>query len=411
MRDILGPGTTLAYCTNALPGATTDRILAGIRDLAEHARPITGAEHPLAIGLWAPAASMPPPPDRRAAPEPANAGWWDGLAAQGVRVASLNAFPYDDFHTPVVKHRVYQPDWSTASRADYTAAAARLLARIGPRDTPLSISTLPLGWASGSDEALRACAGARLRDLAERVLAPLSDRLAGASDTARLTVDLEPEPGCILDTSEDVIAFFDEHLPDQIHRRHIGVCHDVCHAAVMFEEQHDALSRYADAGVRVNKMQLSAAIEADVRTLGAAIAGDLLRRFAEPRYLHQTGLMGSGGFELIEDLPDALHRLESPHTADHPDRLRVHFHVPICLEAIGGLRTTADQIPAAVAAARILHDCRIFEIETYAWSVLPDGLRPGSVAEGIARELRWVSERTSEWVRHPSDAGAPEQRP
>jgi predicted regulator of amino acid metabolism with ACT domain len=59
----------------------------------------------------------------------------------------------------------------------------------------------------------------------------------------------------------------------------------------MFEDQREVLRRYAEAGIRVNKVQISSALDVDVRTIGVAAAIEHLRAFAEPRYLHQTGFM------------------------------------------------------------------------------------------------------------------------
>jgi hypothetical protein len=40
-----------------------------------------------------------------------------------------------------------------------------------------------------------------------------------------------------------------------------------------------------------------------------------------------------------------------------------------------------------------MSDCRDFEVETYAWTVLPDELKTDDLARGIARELLWTRER------------------
>ena len=88
---------------------------------------------------------------------------------------------------------------------------------------------------------------------AATVLAELAEHLAQfEQDTGRLIhVDLEPEPGCILQRSGDVVRFFENYLllpgrDENVLRRHVRVCHDICHAAVMFEEQTDVLKRYQD---------------------------------------------------------------------------------------------------------------------------------------------------------------------
>lgn len=392
MRNKLGPGTTLSYCMNVHPIGSPDDL---IHHLGTHPLRIAerlGLDEPLAVGLFL--------PKRRKENSPAGllgrllaAFALEDRTVRRVRrcleenhlyAPTSNAFPFRGFHEQVVKHRVYEPDWgddSPGSRVGQTLEAAHLL-DAGGFEGSRSISTLPIGWSDGekSDRALCRAAAETLKATAYEL-----EQLAELGDP--FTLDLEPEPGCVLDTCDDVIAFFDEHLPGEIHRRHIGVCHDVCHAAVMFEDQREVLRRYADAGIRVNKVQISSALAVDVRTIGVEAAIEQLRRFAEPRYLHQTGFMTGEQFELIEDLPEAIERLAQ---GASPDRLRVHFHVPVYLDRIGQLGTTNNQIAEAVAAAREYHDTKHFEVETYAWGVLPDELKRETLAEGIADELRWV---------------------
>jgi hypothetical protein len=221
-------------------------------------------------------------------------------------------------------------------------------------------------------------------------------------DTGRLIhIDLEPEPGCYLDTASDAVHFFEQHLlprgQEEMVRRHIRICHDVCHAAVMQEDQAQAIQTYAAAGLRVGKVQISAAVGADLNGLpddDARATIDELAAFAEQRYLHQTTITPSprppmASPRFFEDLPVAIE------AAKHDSSLiaglwRTHFHVPIFLKQIGRLSTTGDQIPAAISAARRLHDTRHFEVETYAWGVLPAELRSDALADGIARELAYA---------------------
>jgi sugar phosphate isomerase/epimerase len=400
MRDRLAPGTTLSYCTNVHPGRTLREILVQLHTHSVAVKRIVSPDQPLALGLWIPHAPTGRHPASRAvaplhtdlprAEQRPLIALRACLEEHDLEAATFNAFPFHDFHEPVVKRRVYEPDWSTDERLLYTIEIAAKLRAMNPEGG--SVSTVPIGWPSGMNAPRLAAAGERLRRLAD-----LLSRPEFAPDRP-ITLDLEPEPGCILDTADDAIAFFDEHLPDEIHRRHIGVCHDICHAAVMFEDQRTVLRRYAVAGIRVNKVQISSALDVDVRTIGVDAAIEHLRPFAEPRYLHQTGVLHRAddptSFELIEDLPDAIAMLErvrdSGDASRIPERLRVHFHVPVYLDSIGPLGTTNGQIAEAVAAAREYHETKHFEVETYAWGVLPEELKRPTLAEGIANELRWV---------------------
>jgi hypothetical protein len=70
---------------------------------------------------------------------------------------------------------------------------------------------------------------------------------------------------------------------------------------------------------------------------------------------------------------------------------RTHFHVPVYLESIGRLGTTSKEIPSALLAASHI-DPPCFEVETYAWSVLPPHLRERDLAAGIAKELQFTRE-------------------
>ena len=64
--------------------------------------------------------------------------------------------------------------------------------------------------------------------------------------------------------------------------------------------------------------------------------------------------------------------------------------VPLAWDGSGPLRSTrANLTPAFFAQAR-----RVFcEVETYTYSVLPTGLRPGSLPDCIAAELLWAADR------------------
>src|SRR5262249_39715447 len=152
-------------------------------------------------------------------------------------------------------------------------------------------------------------------------------------------------------------------------RRHLGVCHDICHAAVMFEEQADVLRAYRDAGIGVGKVQVSSAVCVPFGSLPPEqrqAARDQLAGFAEDRYLHQTMVRGGTGEPVFhEDLPLALG------SAAPEGEWRIHFHVPIYLERFGLLCSSQPDIRACLAATRAFSEVRHFEVETYAWGVLP----------------------------------------
>ena len=99
----------------------------------------------------------------------------------------------------------------------------------------------------------------------------------------------------------------------------------------------------------------------------------------------------TGGEQFYEDLPLALRVAAVGGQWRAGGQWRVHFHVPIYLERFGPLSTTRDEIRQCLQAAGQHPDLRHFEVETYAWSVLPPELRQQELADGIAAELHWFA--------------------
>ncbi len=316
----------------------------------------------------------------------------DFLGAEGLLAYTFNGFPWGDFHQPIVKHRVYAPDWSDPGRVAYTRDLIAILACLLPEDSlEGSISTLGVGWNSiGAEEE-------SLRRAVENLLG-VAAHLKRLEDSTGVLIhlDLEPEPGCYLQRGSDVVAFFSRHLIPGSRgidiARYLRVCHDVCHAAVMFEEPEELFGLYDDAGIAIGKVQISSGLRVRFDDLDDSDRGRALRQlggFCEPRYLHQTVVRRRDGVVFHEDLPDAL-------AASEPaGEWRVHFHVPINLDRIDLLGTTQLEIGRSIELLRD-RGVRHWEVETYAWDVLPPPLGVDILADGIARELDWLLERSGD---------------
>ena len=59
---------------------------------------------------------------------------------------TVNAFPYGSFKGRMVKEDVYEPDWSTNERTQYTMNVAEILGDVAPEGTSPSIQSAPLGF-------------------------------------------------------------------------------------------------------------------------------------------------------------------------------------------------------------------------------------------------------------------------
>jgi hypothetical protein len=310
----LGAGVHLTYCSNIHPGESWAEVRAnlGSHVVAVRDRLLPAGEFGLGLRLSAVAAAE--------LAEPAVlAEFRSFLRDQRMYVFTINGFPYGTFHGARVKENVYLPDWRDAERLRYTNLLADLLAKLLPEDRGVqgSVSTVPGAYKS-------ALGGADEVDLiVEHLLRHLSHLVQLRQHTGRLiALALEPEPCCFLETIDEVVAFFEHELhgPAAIQRTmeltgldraaaalalhdHLGVCLDLCHAAVEFERPADCTGRLQAAGIRVLKMQISAGLRL------AAVdpeALEALKRFDDPVYLHQVVQRGPGGIARFTDLPEAF---------------------------------------------------------------------------------------------------------
>ncbi len=373
----------LSYCSNVHPAEDLDGVVGQLADWAVPIRERLGWSL-LGVGLWLAddvARELDADPDARARLRTA-------VADAGCEVVTLNGFPHAGFHDEVVKHRVYEPDWTTRQRQDHTLRLARVLASLLPGDVPMgSISTLPLGWRTDFDEAATAAGRAGL----DRVAAALDDL---ERDTGtRIALAVEPEPGCRIEDTNQLADVLDGADGD-----HLGACLDLCHLAVQFEDATEALARLDQAGVVVHKAQVSAGLHL------AAPARDhrgTASAHADSPFLHQVRERDDdGALRSADDLPEAL---AAPSDGGLPGTgtWRVHVHLPVHHDDAD---TTQADLRASLAALVGGPTCRVrhLDVETYTWHVLPSERRgapddpTSQVVHGIAAELDWTADRLRE---------------
>ncbi|MDA0284846.1 MAG: metabolite traffic protein EboE [Planctomycetota bacterium] len=376
----------LSYCTNVHPGQTVGEVEAGLR---ENTVAVRGRVGELAAGLWL---ARPVATELLQTPAALDrfAGW---LSEVGLTCYTLNTFPFGDFHDARVKENVYLPDWTRDDRVDYTLDSAQILAKLLPDDsTEGSLSTVPLGFKpfDYSETFADECAG-RLIALAQSL-----HRLT--EETGRMIrLAIEPEPFCIIETTAETIQFFsrlrvlaaDAGALDVVNE-YLGVCYDVCHQAVEFEDVADSIRQLVAEQIRINKVHITCAIRVE-NPRDNEDARQALARYVEPRYLHQTMARATDGtihrqVDLTEDTA-----LSPPDAFASADEWRVHFHVPVNADSLGPLQTTRGDLKQALAAVRDLDYSPHLEVETYTWEVLPDG-RQTSLVDGLTAEVEATRE-------------------
>ncbi|HEY0462622.1 MAG TPA: metabolite traffic protein EboE, partial [Polyangiaceae bacterium] len=320
----------LTYCTNVHPGETLPAVRALLQRHVLGVKRAVAPEQAFGVGLRLAASAA------DALDDPAELARFKAeLGTDGLYCFTLNGFPYGAFHGTRVKERVYLPDWQAPERVRYTQVLARILAELLPVGVAGSISTVPGCFKPNSKgpESERAMASAMIEVVATLV------EIARSGDR-QIALALEPEPECLLETSDEALKFFETRLfsqearqqlvaiadveprdAERLLRKHIGVCLDTCHASVEFESPLAAWHKLQAAGIAVPKVQISAGL----RLAKASRTGvDALRAFSDNVYLHQTVVQSAGRLTRYADLPDAL-----AHAPVAGAEWRVHFHVPI----------------------------------------------------------------------------------
>jgi hypothetical protein len=320
------------------------------------------------------------------------------LSQHDMYLYTVNAFPYGPFKNTIVKKQVYEPDWRSDERAVYTMQVAEILAEVGGEHVNPSIQSPPLGFkprVTGPD-----VVAAYTRQVI-RVVAHLVqlERRTGR----RVTLALEPEPYCFLETTEEALDYFKNHLyadeavrmlvsqtglsrsqAETALRAHLGMVYDICHQAVEFEDIGASLQALADAGIPVWKLQEAAALHMPQVTQRTV---DALRPFADTVYLTQTVERRNGKVTRYLNLEDAF---EAWDRDPGPREWRTHVHVPVFLDDLGEFRTTRFAIEDALRFHKKNKLSPQLEIETYTWDVLPKELKTGDIVDYVQREIDWV---------------------
>jgi sugar phosphate isomerase/epimerase len=387
----------LTYSTLVHAGDTWEQMWASLQAYVPQVKARVSPDAPFGLCLRLSAVSA----ETLAASAAERAALTRFLAEHDLYVFTVNAFVYGGFKDQLVKEEVYEPDWRTEERVRYTMNVADVLAEIAPADVQPSIQTPPMGFkpkVTGPEVI------AKYRRNVLRVAAHLIELERRTGTT--VTLAIEPEPACFVETADEAIEYFRDHLYSgetatelaeltglpiaEAHaalRRHIGLVYDVGHQAVEFEDPRPALLKLVAAGIPVFKLQLAAALR--IPDVGPEDV-ERLRRFAGTIYLTQTVQRRGGEITRFLNMEDAFAAWESD-PGGTPREWRIHFHVPIFLERLGELETTRASTADALALHREQPLSRHVEIETYTFDVLPDEFKTGDIVEYVSREIEWAT--------------------
>jgi hypothetical protein len=390
--DLGGGLGHLTYSTLVHAGDTWDEMRESLMTFVPRVKERVCPDGPFGVSLRLSAASA----SELAADPGRRRDLRDFLDEGDLYLYTVNAFPYGPFKGRVVKEQVYEPDWGTPERVRYTCQVADILAEVSPAHVDASIQSSPLAFARNVRDVRRLT-----RNLL-RVVAHLLDleRRTGR----RVTLALEPEPACHLETTQDTVAYFQRHayagastlaelaaVPmSEAHaalRRHLGVVFDVGHQAVGFEDIPESLAALERAEIPVFKLQAASALRIPEVTPRAVAE---LEQLTGTIYLSQTTELRDGVSRRFLDLKDAI---AAWHSDPGPAEWRTHFHLPVFLESLGPFETTRFALEDALRVHATRPQSAHLEVETYTWDVLPERYKDGDIVDYVARELNWVRTR------------------
>jgi len=382
----------LTYCTNIHAGESWEEVRDSLNTFVPPIRDALTQGAPMGIGLRLSGQAAFSLQDSHTLK-----AFQQQLLGLNAYVFTLNAFPYGQFHGTQVKQDVYLPDWTSPERLRYTLACIDILVALLPAGVDGSISTVPVGFRDAAQ------APGALDNILDHLLQCVVHLVDCAQRQGKLiALALEPEPACYLETTQEAADFILDHMrsPAVVSklaqtlscsneqamaalRTHLGVCFDVCHSAVAFEDPLQAMRQLRAVGICIPKIQLSSAVRIpDMR----ADLLPALHMFDDAVYLHQV-VVQSQDLTRFLDLPQAMAAYQA---GQANGEWRVHCHVPVFLEHAGAISTTQAQLLQTLQGCKLEGFSSHLEIETYTWDVLPAALKTDSKAQAIARELQFV---------------------
>ncbi len=390
----------LTYCTNIHPGESWEAVAHNLRNFIPSIKKAVAPGHAMGIGL-----RLSHQASEELLKNHSLADFKAWLTENDCYTFTFNGFPYGGFHRQVVKDEVHQPDWTTRQRLEYTLRLFNILEELLPAGMDGGISTSPLSYKfwHADPQAIN-----QVKAKATQHLAEIAVHLYKIQQQTGkfLHLDIEPEPDGLLENTQEVIDYYQQWLIPQgsqylqqqlgvpaeqaetILKDHIQLCYDVCHFAIVYEKPAAVFTRLRDAGIKIGKIQISAALK-------SALSEDLservpvvkaLKPFVESTYLHQVvEREADGQFIHYPDLPAALEQVRKPRAREW----RIHFHVPVFLDSYGQLQSTQEDIIQVLDYLKKEKVTNHLEVETYTWEVLPHDIQL-DLADSITRELQWV---------------------
>ena len=366
------------YCANIHPISSVDTLCDILNQTVPEIAQNSHIEN-FKLGLWLPAHAL-----KEALQTSSIERIKQLLQTHNFEVITFNAFPMNTFHGESVKTKVYNPDWSTIERLNYTQEVAKLAHLLGNKKTV--ISTLSGGFKENdNDEKIEQYIKHWLEWV--RFAKDYEDDFGFLAQCA-----LEPEPFNTLEDDEDIVQLWKKieakckgtGLSMEDVNRYLGICLDTCHFSVRFISPLKAFERLRSENIPVFKTQLS--ISPRYLNNMQNMHRDDFFLLNEPVYLHQTYAKNSDN-----EIHSFLDLDVARQSQLQAEEWRTHFHIPIFLSE--NQNTTGQDLIDFVKGIQAYPNLPILEIETYSFAALKRLYQVDlDINQSITKELLWLTQ-------------------
>lgn len=309
----------------------------------------------------------------------------------------INGFVYKNFHQNLIKENIYYPDWTKKERFNFTKNTIFFAQKINKRSKICGISTLPITYKLWIKNNTKYNIKKAINFFFEilKILIKIKKY-----KNILIHIDIEPEPFCLLEDCKDFIYFFKSWILPELEEKikiylnvkknkaknvitkHLNLCFDICHSAVMFENQKLSLDLIKKFKIKIGRVQISSAIK--IKKINKHNFNHLNFLNKSP-FLHQS-LMKLNNLKYIKNNDFKNIKIINNEIIKE---IRIHCHVPIYKKKItNNIYTTQKELKNSLMNILKYDFTRNLEIETYTYNMLYK--KKSNKIKSMIKEYNWL---------------------
>lgn len=273
-----------------------------------------------------------------------------------IKIKSINGFVYQNFHSKLIKEKIYYPDWSSKKRIFFTK---KIIKKFENTKKKISISSIPITYKNWNKNKYLCFIIKKsiinLKKINEIII----------KYNKYLHIDLEPEPGCQIECFKTLNIFY-KTIKNEKKLKKIKICYDICHMSVIFDKQEKILKLLNINKINIGKTQISCSLKFIISKNTKVIKRIIKTLFflKKSNFLHQICLKGKNNIKEFIKIEDMIKVI----LINLNKEIKLHCHIPIYMKKFNNLYTTYKETKKITSI--ISKKNKNFEIETYTYNTL-----------------------------------------